>query len=109
MATCGFTRPRSFTEDNAFHQFIVTRYGRGRGVGRGLGGGLQTLVLDWAGARDIDITLSASRRTNGAVTEVLSKERVSLCTPAVADVLPLATAPYITSKSLCPHTTLARS
>ena len=21
MATCGFTRPRSFTEDNAFHQF----------------------------------------------------------------------------------------
>ena len=40
MATCGFTRPRSFTEDNAFHQFIVTSYGRGRGVGRGLGGGL---------------------------------------------------------------------
>jgi hypothetical protein len=38
MATCGFTRPRSFTEDNAFHQFIVTRYGRGGGVGRGLGG-----------------------------------------------------------------------
>ena len=40
IATCGFTRPRSFTEDNAFHQLIVTRYGRGGGVGRGLGGGL---------------------------------------------------------------------
>ena len=26
--------------DNAFHQFIVTAYGRGGGVGRGLGGGL---------------------------------------------------------------------
>ena len=31
---------RAFTEDNAFHQFIVTSYGRGGGVGRGLGGGL---------------------------------------------------------------------
>ena len=40
IATCGFTRPRSFTEDNAFHHFITTSYGRGRGVGRGLGGGL---------------------------------------------------------------------
>ena len=40
MATCGFTRPRSFTEDNAFHQFIVTRYGRGGGVARGLGSGV---------------------------------------------------------------------
>ena len=36
MATCGFTRPRSFTEDNAFHQFIVTRYGRGGGVAAAL-------------------------------------------------------------------------
>ena len=40
MATCGFTRPRSFTEDNAFHQVPGTSYGRGGGVGRGLGGGL---------------------------------------------------------------------
>jgi hypothetical protein len=32
--------PRSFTEDNSFHQFFVTSYGRGGGVGRGLGGGL---------------------------------------------------------------------
>ena len=31
MATCGFTRPRSFTEDNAFHQFIVTRLWPRRG------------------------------------------------------------------------------
>ena len=30
----------------------------------------------WAGGREINITLSASRRTSGAVTEVLSKERV---------------------------------
>ena len=30
----------------------------------------------WAGWRDIDIALSASRRTTGAVAEVLSKERV---------------------------------
>ena len=29
--------PRSFTEDNAFHQSIVASYGRGGGVGRGLG------------------------------------------------------------------------
>ena len=36
--------PRSFTDDNAFHQFIVTRYGRGRGVGRGLGEGLLNLL-----------------------------------------------------------------
>ena len=45
MATCGFTRPRSFTEDNAFHQFIVTRYGRGGGVGRGLGAWLGLGVM----------------------------------------------------------------
>ena len=40
IATCGFTRPRSFTEDNAFHHVLGASYGRGRGVGRGLGGGL---------------------------------------------------------------------
>ena len=53
MATCGFTRPRSFTEDNAFHQFIVTSYGRGGGVGRGLGGGLDlgVGVGPWGRAR----------------------------------------------------------
>ena len=39
-----------------------TRSGRGR--------------RSWAGCRDIDIALSASRRTTGAVAEVLSKERV---------------------------------
>jgi hypothetical protein len=39
-ATCGFTRPRSFTEDNAFHQCSSLDYGRSGGVGRGLGGGL---------------------------------------------------------------------
>ncbi len=40
MATCGFMRPCSFTEDDAFHRLIVTRYGRGGGVGRGLGVGI---------------------------------------------------------------------
>ena len=40
MATCGFTRPRSFTEDNAFHHVPGASYGRGKGVGRGLGAGL---------------------------------------------------------------------
>jgi len=39
-----------------------TRSGRGR--------------RSWAGWREIDIALSASRRTTGAVAEVLSKERV---------------------------------
>jgi len=32
-----------------FHQFIVTRYGRGRGVGRGLGGGLDLGVGEGLG------------------------------------------------------------
>ena len=40
MATGGSTWPRSFKEDNAFHQFIVTGYGRGGGVERGLGVGV---------------------------------------------------------------------
>ena len=39
IATWGFTRPRSFTEDNAFHHVPGASYGRGKGVGRGLGGG----------------------------------------------------------------------
>ena len=190
MATYGFTRPRSFTEDNAFHQFIVTRLwsrrgsrprpwfsrtswqrcgsrgrrgrmhrrrrcggshcgrrcsggcrssrrccrssscscscgcwrercrcssrgcscwrGCGRGCGRvsscrrwgrcvsscrcsrsgGCGCGCRRWRecrcwtrsgrwrRRWAGCRDIEIALSASRRTTGAVAEVLSKERV---------------------------------
>ncbi len=40
MATCGFTRLRSFTEDNAFQHSLVTNYGRGGGVGRILGIGV---------------------------------------------------------------------
>ena len=43
MATCGFTRPRSFTEESPrrpFHHSIVANYSRGRGVTRGLGSGV---------------------------------------------------------------------
>jgi hypothetical protein len=43
--------------------------------------------------RDIDIALPAGSRASGAVAEVLSKNVLSLCTPAVADVLPLLTVP----------------
>ena len=60
MATCGFTRPRSFTEDNALHYVPDASYGRGKGVGRGLGGGLDLGVgvgrgvavgVGWSGGR----------------------------------------------------------
>jgi hypothetical protein len=43
--------PRSFTEDNAFHQFIRNSYGRGGGVGRILGVGANLGVGEGLGVK----------------------------------------------------------